>query len=125
MGKINILILDDDVEIHRYYHAVLNPIPGIGKLRCCDGEFEFLQQLRMFTTHIIIADIHMEPKSGTQILREHKCKLAGANIIMLSCSDNIAEESNALVNDGLDVVAYLQKPLQPNDLYEILGYGID
>ena len=62
----------------------------------------------------------MAPMMGPDILRAHKSKLAGKEIIILSCADKLKEESDALVNDGLNILAYFQKPLVPQDLYDLL-----
>lgn len=123
--KIDIVILDDDTEIFSYYRSVLEPIPGIGRVRCCEDEFEFAQVLRMHKPHLVIADIHMRPTRGPEILRRHRDELQGVNVILLSCADGLEEETRVLQEDDVDVVAHLQKPLKPNDLYDILGYGID
>lgn len=123
--KIDILILDDDVDIFPYYRSVLAPVDGIGHVSFCSDEEEFDEVLSKHKPHLIISDVHMHPKEGPQILRERKDKLHGVNVIMLSCADGLEEETRILRADDVDVVAYLSKPLMPNDLYRILGYKVD
>lgn len=71
--------------------------------------------------HLIISDIQMEPTDGDVILKAHKAEIKSTPIILLSCCDDIKTIRDDLVENGLNVIDYLQKPLRPHDLYEIIG----
>ena len=117
---MNILVLDDDQTLHAYYRHILKRLKGVGVITMSYDSMSFGRCLAMGDYHVIICDIHMAPIMGPEILRDHKSKLEGKEIIMLSCSDYLAEESNSLTSDGLNIRAYLPKPLVPQDLFDIL-----
>jgi len=117
---MNILVLDDDQSLHAYYRHILKRLKGVGVITMSYDRLSFGRCLGLHDYHVIICDIHMAPMMGPDILREYKDQLAGKEIILLSCADNLKEESNALVNDGVNVSACFQKPLVPQDLFDIL-----
>ena len=118
---MNILVLDDDTNIHPYYRYVIRHVRGVGTICLASDEKQFVEMLGRTNFHVIVVDIHMEPKSGPDILRSHKDKLVGKEIIILSCADDIHFEADSLTRDGLQVLAYFQKPLVIEDFVELLS----
>ena len=118
---MNILVLDDAVEQHLYYQCVLRMIKGVGAITMARNFNEFGERLRRRKQHVIVCDIHMPKISGPDILRAHKRELAGINIIILSCSDAINLEADALVRDGFNVIGIFQKPIFPRDFCDLLN----
>ena len=117
---MNILVLDDDENIHAYYRHILKQIKGAGIITTVSSSIAFGRSLKMNNYHVILCDIHMEPLSGPDILRAYKGRIAGKEIIMLSCADKLQDESNSLIKDGINVRACFQKPLVPQDLFDLL-----
>lgn len=117
---MNILVLDDDVGIHIFYRHILKRMKGVGLITLTDSLVSFGRALLANHYHVIICDIHMEPVNGPDILRAHKDELIGKEIVMLSCADNLADHGKALADDGLNVRACFQKPLVPQDLFDLL-----
>ena len=118
---MNILVLDDDTAIHPYYRHVMKQVRGVGTICLAADETQFVEMLSRTHFHVIVADIHMHPKTGPDILRSHKDKLVGKEIIILSCADDINFEADSLTRDGLQVLAYFQKPLVIEDFVELLS----
>ena len=98
----------------------MKQVRGAGTICLASDETQFVEMLGRTNFHVIVADIHMVPKTGPDILRSHKEKLAGKEIIILSCADDINFEADALTRDGLQIRAYFQKPLIPQDLCDLL-----
>ena len=117
---MNILVLDDAIEQHAYYQHVIKHVKGVGTITMASNAEEFQERLGRCKQHVIICDIHMPNTSGPDILRQHKEQLAGSNIIMLSCADNINLEADALSRDGFNIIGIFQKPLIPQDLCDLL-----
>ena len=117
---MNILVLDDDQAIHAYYRHILKQIKGVGVITIAHDDQSFSDALSKNRYRVILSDIHMEPKSGPNILRDHREEIAGMEIIMLSCADSLDEQAKALTKDGVNVKAYFQKPLVPQDLFDLL-----
>ena len=117
---MNILVLDDDMDLHAYYRSILKQMKGVGIITMSYDFTSFRRCLRMHPYHVIICDIHMDPISGPDILRANKDEIAGKEIVMLSCSDALKAESKALTNEGINIRACFQKPLVPQDLFDLL-----
>ena len=117
---MNILVLDDAIEQHAYYQHVIKHVKGVGTITMASSSEQFRNRLRRCRQHVIISDIHMNPMSGPDILREHKEALKNSAIIMLSCSDNVNLEADSLALDGFNVLGVFQKPLVPQDLCDLL-----
>lgn len=117
---MNILVLDDDENLHLHYRYILKQIKGVGKISMAHDAPSFDRCLSKHNYHVIICDIHMFPTIGPEILRAHQEKLIGKEIILLSCSDNIKDYSKELEKDGIPIRAYFQKPLVPQDLFDLL-----
>ena len=120
------LFLDDDPHLHAYYTHLARHVPSAKDIVCAGSELEFVKAIDRHKFDIIVCDIHMAPLDGPDILRKYHKQIAGANIIVLSGADNIAEETRIMrEEDHLNVVEYVQKPLTPLALLEILGYDPD
>ena len=117
---MNILVLDDDDNLHLHYRHILKQIKGVGTISMSHDAISFSRCLSKHNYHVIICDIHMFPTIGPDILRAHHDKLIGKEIILLSCSDNIKEHSKKLEKDCIPIRACFQKPLVPQDLFDLL-----
>lgn len=118
---MKILVLDDDRELWPFYASVLKLIPSVGRVDFASNEGEFEWEMKAHP-HLVIADIHMAPTEGPEILRKHQEQLKGVEVVIFSCADRIKEETVKLEEDGLNVRGYLQKPLKPAHLFEMFGY---
>jgi response regulator of citrate/malate metabolism len=119
---MNILFIDDDTDLHRYYQAVVSVIPDVDKVITVDTERKFLYALDKHRVDLIISDLHMEPKSGAEILGDNKDRLTGIGIVLLSCADFLHGIGDELREQGVNIVAEFQKPLDPDELYDLLGF---
>lgn len=118
---MNILILEDDRDLHRYYQSVCKASENVKKCITVSNAREFAYAMERHDIHLIISDIQMQPTDGDVILKAHKAEIKSIPIILLSCCDKIKDVRDDLVENGLNVVDYLQKPLRPEALYEIIG----
>jgi DNA-binding NtrC family response regulator len=117
---MNILVLDDDTGLRSFYRHIIKHIKGVGTIVFVSSCDEFRERIVNDRFHIIICDIHMQPMSGPEILRANKDIIKSIHIVMLSCSDHIYEESNTLSSEGFNMLASLQKPLVPQDLFDLI-----
>ena len=123
---MRVLVLDDDVHMHRFYRSILRNVPDMRDIVCAQNEHEFSQFVNIKKPDVIIADIHMEPLDGPSILRKYKSEIVGSNVFIMSCADSLAEETRVLrEEDEINVVEHISKPLNPIDLYEIFGHDPD
>ena len=83
-----------------------------------DGE-EAIEYLKNNTPDIIFLDINLPKVNGLEILTEIKndFRLANIPVIILTTSDSDFYQS---MSESMNVDAYIQKPLQIDDVYEVL-----
>ena len=118
---MNILILDDDRDLHRYYQAVCKALPNVKKVSTVANGREFEYALQRHKHHVIITDLQMAPTDGDIILLAHKDEIRGVPVVVLSCSDEIQKRADYMMDKGLNVVQCLSKPLKPDELYALIG----
>ena len=117
---MKVLVLDDDKSLHPYYTSVLSRVKGIKSVTTVSNVHEFGRAL-LDAPHIIFCDIYMEPMRGCDIIRNYRKEIGKTPIVMMSCSDNLREISEELIEEGFDVVESLEKPVTPLVFHELLG----
>jgi len=118
---MNVLVVDDEEATLRYYKAVLGSIPKIERVETATDEEEFRYKVSTKDIHMIICDIHMGMKEGPDILRDSKNLVGSKPVVLLSCSDNLNADYDALLRDNFNMVAKMQKPITPLMLADLLG----
>jgi DNA-binding NarL/FixJ family response regulator len=123
---MNILIIDDDELVAGYFSRTvrMERPRAITYVAIDDLSAEIYLQAHEFD--LIFCDIHMaHGKSGPDILRACKDRLAKAKVVMLSCHDQCADICFQLRNEGLPIVSWQHKPVYSQDLKRLLqGTGL-
>jgi CheY-like chemotaxis protein len=116
-----ILIIDDDPDLRKAIHAILE---STYELKEAGGRDEAREILKSYRPELIILDVMMDTTStGFELAREFKKdkNLAGTKILMLTSVDaatNIDFKSSAGDPDYLPVDDYMSKPIQPKVLLQ-------
>lgn len=114
----NILVCDDDKEIVKAIEIYLVK-ENYNVLKAYNGE-ECLKVLRENTIHLIILDIMMPIKDGTETLEEIR-KEKSIPVIMLSAK---SEDEDKIKGLNLGADDYVTKPFNPLELIARVNSGI-
>ena len=117
---MNILVIDDDRNIHKYYESALMGIRQVKSVTCAATLDEVAKSLTA-QPDIIFCDIYMDPIVGPDILRNYRPLIGKTPIVMMSCSDDLQKITDELIDEGFDVVECFEKPVTPLMLHELLG----
>jgi len=104
---IKILFADDEENIRNLYSQSLQDIDGFEVETASDGE-EALQKIDLNKPHLIILDIMMPKKTGTEVLKAIKSDPSTKNIPVLMFS-GVADMSTITECLELGAVGYIQK----------------
>ena len=104
---IKILFADDEENIRNLYSQSLQDIDGFEVETASDGE-EALQKIDLNKPHLIILDIKMPKKTGTEVLKAIKSDPSTKNIPVLMFS-GVADMSTITECLELGAVGYIQK----------------
>jgi twitching motility two-component system response regulator PilH len=125
MGK-NVLLVDDDPDIRTFIVTVLEE-NGYSPIIAKNGE-EGIQKVEEKSPDLVILDVLMPKQSGIKMYRELKTNDAYKNIpvvILSGISKRVFLRSQeALTEFGGENVpepnAYIEKPVEPDELAEII-----
>ena len=111
-SEVSILIVDDVNAVRVQFMEILHNF-GFQKLRTASNGEEAKYLLAVEPIHLILADWHMAPTSGLDLLKYMKQHAAYQMIpfIMISAESTRARVMEA-VEGGVD--DYIMKPLTPN-----------
>lgn len=126
MGK-DVLIVDDDPDIRTFIVTVLEE-NGYNPIIAKNGE-EGLNSIRKHKAELVILDVLMPKQSGIKMYRELKTdeKLKDVSVIILSGISKrvFLRSQEALTEFGSINVpepdAYLEKPVEPEELAEVIN----
>ncbi len=104
---IKILFADDEENIRNLYSQSLQDIDGFEVETASDGE-EALQKIDLNKPHLIILDIMMPKKTGTEVLKAIKSDPSTKNIPVLMFS-GIADMSTITECLELGAIGFIQK----------------
>ncbi len=104
---IKILFADDEENIRNLYSQSLQDIDGFEVETASDGE-EALQKIDLNKPHLIILDIMMPKKTGTEVLKAIKSDPSTKNIPVLMFS-GVADMSTITECLELGAIGFIQK----------------
>ena len=110
---MNVLVLDDDEGVLLYLKTILTPITKISRISTARSVKEFVKKMHSRKQHIIISDIMMGHTTGPDILRKYKDLVGNTPIVLTSCSDDLLDIEDDLLEERFNVVASFQKPILP------------
>jgi len=115
MAPKRILVVDDDEGIIKTFEIILK---GKGyEVETATTAKEGLKSIKRFTFNIVLLDIKLPDKDGTEVLKEIKKLKPGIITIMIT---GFADLDNAVecLNHGAN--AYLMKPVAPENLIKLV-----
>jgi len=117
-GQIRILVVDDMPDNRALLCALLRPV-GFEVLEAVDG----IEALEMFVTwspDAVLMDMRMPEMDGYEATRKLKLSEKGKATPIIALTASAFEDSRReVMATGVD--AYLRKPFQPDDLFQLLG----
>ncbi len=117
-GPVRVLVVDDDTDNQVLVKALLVPI-GVEIRQAGDGK-EALELFEEFSPHAVLMDMRMPDMDGYEATRRIKSTNKGLATPVIALTASAFEEGKQKTLDaGVD--AYLRKPFQHRELYEILG----
>jgi len=118
--NLSVLYAEDDSELREITEKTLELL--VGKVySVSDG----MEALAIFETHpvdVVILDIHMESVSGIEVANKIRKNNHKTPIIIVSGS---VETQDLLAACKLNLVDYIQKPIEFNSLINVLSTTID
>lgn len=117
MAKI--LLVDDEPAILKVVSNLLT-IEGHEAVTSTDG-LDALRLLRRSKFDILLSDIMMKPMGGMELLRKVRVEFPRLPVVLLSGYTNLNTASEAL---ALGVFDYLTKPIDVNDLREVVAHAL-
>ena len=104
---IKILFADDEENIRNLYSQSLQDIDGFEVETASDGE-EALEKIDLFKPHLIILDIMMPKKTGTEVLKAIKSNPNTKSLPVLMLS-GVADLSTITECLELGAIGFIQK----------------
>ena len=111
-----IYIIDDDKSVRRSFELLLNS----AGLNCqsYSSAKEFLEEYCLTEGDLLILDIHMPDMDGCELLNLLKNKSIHVPVIVVTAYD---EEKSRQVAKNYGVIGYLLKPVNGDELIELIG----
>jgi DNA-binding response OmpR family regulator len=117
-----IMIVDDEPDLRDMLNLMMNK-EGYETLVAADGK-DFLEKIDQFHPDIVTLDVMMPGLTTKEILEELQYKATDPKILLLTVVQFSDEEKIKLKNMG-NIVEYITKPFDLNDLIESLKKYIE
>lgn len=111
MASNKILIVDDDEGIQKTFEMILKD-KGY-EVDIASTAKEGIKKIKKFTYNVVLLDIKLPDKEGTEVLKEIRKIKPGMVKIMIT---GFADIDNAVESLNLGANAYLMKPVAPENL---------
>ena len=115
---LNVLIVEDDFRVAQIHESFLEQVPGFrlaGKARDAAESLQFLENGGI---DVVLLDVYMPDRLGTDLLSEIREEHPSVDIIMITAADE-----TAIIGKALDygVYRYLVKPVDKEEFREALN----
>ncbi|MBN2713234.1 MAG: response regulator, partial [Planctomycetes bacterium] len=111
-GAIKVLVADDVENVRRLYKKILNHM-GFSVIEAGDGDTA-IDLWRKENPALVLLDLNMPRKDGTEILRERKAEELGGEVIVISGKKDTETVREVVAHEG--IVGYMTKPININEL---------
>lgn len=120
--RLNVLVVEDDVNLLRLYQAKLSKWPMSPKVIAINNAFAGLLMMGSTTPDLLITDLHMPGMDGFEMLKvlSEAPEAAKTTIVVVSGLDAAAIENKGGLPAGIEV---LQKPI-PFDRLQAIAAAI-
>lgn len=118
-----ILLVDDNYVHLQSLLSYIEPEEfNISGIKICQRGQEALEICRDFKPHVVITDISMPEMDGIELTEKIRKTGLEAQFIYISCYDDVAYFKSAIEHE---VLAYLMKPIIPEELHKALKKAIE
>ncbi len=118
-----ILLVDDNYVQLQSLLSYIDPKEfNISGIKITQSSLEAIEICRHFKPDIVITDIAMPEMYGTELTQKIKEICSNAQFIYISCYDDVSYFKSAIENE---VLAYLIKPIIPDELKKALTKAIE
>lgn len=118
-----ILLVDDNAVHLQSLLSYIEPEKfNISGIKISQSSYEAIEICREFKPDVIITDISMPEMDGITLTKEIRKLKIDAQFIYISCYDDVAYFKSAIENE---VLAYLMKPIIPEELNKALKKAIE
>ncbi|MBN1634442.1 MAG: response regulator [Ignavibacteria bacterium] len=115
-----ILVVDDDEGIQKTFEVILKS-KGY-EVDIASTAREGIKKIKKVTYNMVLLDIKLPDKDGTEILKEIRKIRPGMVKIMIT---GFADIDNAVESLNLGANAYLMKPVSPDDLLKLVAEKLE
>lgn len=115
-SKIDVFIVDDDVQSMQYFQAIVNRGEGI---RCIGSTTSGENAVAIVVTaypDVVLVDYALYPVSGFEVLSELHHQLPNVPIILLGGRPSLEQKAN-----DAGAAAYLSMPITPRKLLDTIA----
>jgi len=124
-GTINIsqpriMIVDDDEQFLELYKGLLESAPIPATVETALNGFDAGSKVRSFKPHSVLLDLNMPGLDGYAVCKQIKADSATVSIRIIAVTGNASTEIVQRIVD-LGAERCLEKPLDKNELLQILG----
>lgn len=114
---IKIIIAEDDYRIAQIHEAFIERIDGLDLMGKAKNAEETIEMLNMHEVDLILLDIYMPDRLGTDLLHQIRSDYPGVDIIMIT-----AAKEKPFIRKAMEygVFRYLIKPLQLEEFTEAI-----
>ena len=114
--KINILIIDDDLDVCRFLKRILTKRNY--SVECCNDSTKAIEVVKKINFQIIILDIVMPKKDGIEVFKEIRLIDKHVCVIMLSAFPTIERAFDSIKEN---VFEFLTKPFESKEFFDVLS----
>ncbi|MFC7364019.1 MULTISPECIES: response regulator [Bhargavaea] len=115
---LNVLIVEDDFRVAQIHEGFLEQVPGFrleGKARDAGEALQFLENR---TIDVVLLDVFMPDRLGSDLLSDIRDHHPGVDVVMITAADEMAFIRKAL---DYGVFRYLIKPVDIGEFKEALN----
>lgn len=119
LENLTVLVVDD-VELNRFLAQQILQRWGV-RVDCVASGAESVEAVELKNYDVVLMDVHMDGMSGLEATRQIKAAFTGTEtqpVIAALSASAMEEDKKAAFDAGMD--AYLTKPINPRDLYDLL-----
>ncbi len=122
--SINVLIVDDEIELRRSVSSILvSSMPHFNfSIKEAVNGREALSSIHAQNFDLVLMDVRMPEMDGLQALEQIKTVDSQILVVIMTAHSNLKDAVKAIKLGAYD---YLEKPVQPNKLCEIVTKAIE
>jgi two-component system, chemotaxis family, chemotaxis protein CheY len=119
MKALNILIVDDSAVMRRMVRRVVELTDvAIGEVHEAGNGREALEVMRQHSIDALFTDLNMPVMSGTELLRAVNDRPERPPVRVVISTDG--SDARRRETEALDITRYLEKPLRPEVMRDVL-----